>query len=142
MDVRGCRVGTEVAEKGGRAQPNSGALCSYTRHWESHSNTFTHSHNNTAVHTSACFCPLPHRIALASGRAAPSPVQSWVLKWIEPCLLQCNLPPRLKRSCSPDFLWNTPKSQGHHSLTTDLHQLRTSGISLQSGGARPLIHFR
>lgn len=85
MDARGCRVWTEVdEEQGGRAQQNSRALCSYTRHWETHSDTFTHSHTDTAVHTGACFCPLPHRLALASRRAAPSPVPSWVLRLIDP----------------------------------------------------------
>lgn len=90
MDARGCRVWTEVdeEEQGGRAQWNSRALCSYTRHWETHSNTFTHSHTDTVVHTSACFCPLPHRLVLASRRAAPSPVQSRVSKLIDSSLLQ------------------------------------------------------
>lgn len=79
MDAGGCRVWTEVdEEQGERAQRNSRALCWYTRHWESHSNTLIHSHPDTAAHTSACFCPLPHRLALASRRAAPSPVQPWV----------------------------------------------------------------
>lgn len=71
----------------GRAEPNSRALCLYTRHWETHSNTFTHSHTYMVVHTSACFCPLPHRLALASPRAAPSPVQCWVSKLIDPLQL-------------------------------------------------------
>lgn len=85
MDARGCRVGTEVdEEQGGRAQQNSRALCSYTRHWETHSNTFTFTHSHIVVHTSACFCPLPHRLALASPRAAPSPAQSWVSMPIDP----------------------------------------------------------
>lgn len=93
MDVWGCRVGTEVdEERGGRAQPNSRALCPNTRHWETHSDTFTHSHTDTVVHTSACFCPLPHRLALASRRAAPSPVQCWVSKLITPL---CCSPPDL-----------------------------------------------
>lgn len=70
------------SREGGHSE-NSRALCSYTRHWETHSNTFTHSHTDTDVHTSACFCPLPHRLALASRRAAPSPVQSWVSRLID-----------------------------------------------------------
>lgn len=75
MCVGACRVGTEVDEElGGRAQGDSRALCSYARHWETHSNTFTHGH------TGACFCPLPHRPLLASWRAASSPVQSTVWK--------------------------------------------------------------
>lgn len=104
MDVRGRRAGTEVDEKQqGRAQQDSEALCSYTRHWETHSNTFTHSHTDAAVHTSACFCPLPHRLALASRRAAPSPVQSWVSKLLE--LLTTSVHLTSEREREPPLLW-------------------------------------
>lgn len=102
MDVRGRRAGTEVDEKQrGRAQQDSEALCSYTRHWETHSNTFTHSHTDAAVHTSACFCPLPHRLALASRRAAPSPVQSWVLKLLNHLPTSVHLTSKIE----PPLLW-------------------------------------
>ncbi|CAJ1075200.1 hypothetical protein PFLUV_G00177710 [Xyrichtys novacula] len=102
MDVRGCRAGTEVDEKQRRrARQDSGALCSYTRHWETHSNTFTHSHTDAAVHTSACFCPLPHRLALASWRAAPSPVQSWVSKLLDPL----SASDQLTSEIDPPLLW-------------------------------------
>lgn len=102
MDVRGCRAGTEVdKEQRGRAQQDSEALCSHTRHWETHSNTFTHSHTDAAVHTSACFCPLPHRLALASRRAAPSPVQSWVLKLLDPLATSVHLTSERE----PPLLW-------------------------------------
>lgn len=118
MAVRGCRVGTEVdEEQGGRAQQNSRALCLYTRHWETHSNTFTHSHTDT-VHTSACFCPLPHRLALASRRAAPSPVQSWVSKLIDPLY-----------SSSPD-LWDRASC----SATLPVDSTEFSGPSFTNPG--------
>ena len=85
MDARGCRAGTEVdEEQGGRAQwKQQGIVLVHQALGDTHSNTFTHSHTDTVVHTSACFCPLPHRLALASRRAAPSPVQSWVSKPID-----------------------------------------------------------
>lgn len=69
--------GTEVDEKQrGRVQKDSGALCSYTRHWETHSNTFTHSHTDAAVHRSACLCPLPHRphAGISEGSLISNPV--------------------------------------------------------------------
>lgn len=126
MGVRGCRVGTEVdKEQGGRVMRNSRALCSYTRHWETHSNTFTHSHTDTVVHTSACFCPLPHRLALASRRAAPSPVPSPVLG-VEADRPSPQLTPQLHSSAS---LWTELNAQGCRShleaSTIDLREKKT-----------------
>lgn len=79
MDARGCRVGTEVDEEQGRegTAKNSRALCSYTRHWETHSNTFTHSHTDTVVHTSACL--LPTAAQTCAGISEGSPISSPVL---------------------------------------------------------------
>lgn len=76
--LRGLGQRPTRSREGGQSE-NSEALCSYARHWETHSNTFTHSHTDTVVHTSACFCPPPHRLALASRKGSPvsSPV-CWV----------------------------------------------------------------
>lgn len=91
MDVWGCRAGTEVdRELGRRAQPNSGALCPYTRHWETHSNTFMYSHIVTQSRMLLPTAHCPHRLTLASRKGSPisSPVLS-VMKLVDP--LCCTL---------------------------------------------------
>lgn len=58
---------------------DSGLLCLYTRHWETHSNTLIHSHTLTrpCTHTGACFCPPPHGLCAGITEGSPvfSPVQ-------------------------------------------------------------------
>lgn len=81
---------------GGRTErtavENSVSLYLNTRHWETHTHTHkntgdthchTRLHKHTDRHTSVCFYPLPHRLALAGiseGSPLSSPVLSWVLK--------------------------------------------------------------
>ncbi|KAF1379599.1 hypothetical protein PFLUV_G00177710 [Perca fluviatilis] len=52
------------------------------------------------------------RLVLASRRAAPSPVQSWVSKLIDPLYFSS---PDLRDRDSPAFLWTELNSQGRHS---------------------------
>lgn len=70
MDVQGSGVGTEGA------QPNSRALCSYTRHWETHNDTFVHTHKPLLLPTAT-----QTHAGISGGRPhlQPSPVSAGVL---------------------------------------------------------------
>lgn len=106
------------------AVENSVSLYLNTRHWETHTHTHkntgdthchTRLHKHTDRHTSVCFYPLPHRLALAGiseGSPLSSPVLSWVLKlagcWSSSPL--CRSQPDLSGPRS--YLWTELNLQG------------------------------
>lgn len=147
--VRGCRVGTEVdEEQGGEegARRKTAGHCARTPGTGRHTQTHSRVHTMTRPCTQgACFCPPPHRLALASRKAAPSPVQSWVPKPINypPIFLNCISPDLLDRASpllSLASLWTKLKSQGPRSQlqasAADHHKQRTSYTTLWTKGSR------
>lgn len=123
--------GTEVDEKQrGRAQKDSGALCSYTRHWETHSNTFTHSHTDAAVHRSACLCPLPHRphAGISEGSLISNPVLG-----VEAEPHSLNLETHFPPVDSRGFLGLPFTTQG---ISASLQKPRSSGTNLWTKWSR------
>lgn len=67
---RGTRPMGWAGDRGARGRENSESLCWYTRHWETHWETLTHSRTDTIAHISACFCPPLHRAELTARRPA------------------------------------------------------------------------
>lgn len=72
-------AGTEVDEEhGGGAKQNSRPLCSNTRHWETHSDTFTYSHTGT-VYRAHRHMLLPTTTQTFSSISQDRPISSPVL---------------------------------------------------------------
>lgn len=116
------------AGEGGHVE-DSRALCLYTRHWQTHSNTFIHSHTLTrpCTHTGACFCPPPHQTC--AGISEGSPIFSPVLGVRAVHLLRAEPPPppALQPRQGPEKSLEVLRDS-RSQLEADLRKQRSSGL--------------
>lgn len=115
MDVRGLRGSGRGWREPGRVGPvgDSRALCLYTRHWETHSNTLIHSHTLTrpCTRTGTCFCPPPRALCAGITEGCPvfSPLQG----------VAAERSPRAETSPDLQALPGSPKPQQQRRRPTD-----------------------